>query len=168
MTDQAQPDEPDLAAAVLRSQRSAAALDVLHTYVDRVDAGDIEAVGALFRPDATYDFMGNVSEGRDVIVVRLRQALSEFDRTSHHVSNALVGVDGDTASVSASLYAFHRRSQDGIAWHFWGRYKQRLVRRNVGWVIAHMQLIGIDAEPLAPAERSLLPGRPDRRSVERP
>ncbi len=138
-----------------------------HSYVDRVDAGDIDAVGALFTDDATYDFMGAERQGRDKITGRLRRALSDFTHTSHHVSNELIEVDADTARLSAGLYAYHARKPDGAAWHFWGRYEQSLVRVDEKWLITRMSLIGIDGSPMTTDERALFPGRPDRQDVTR-
>ena len=140
-----------------------AVLRPLHTYLDRVDAGDVEAIGRLFLPEGVYDILGTEHHGPAQIVRYLRGALSAWERTSHHGSNPLVDVDGDTARVSASLYAYHARSE--TVWHFWGRYTQRLVRRDGDWAIAHMALIGIASDP--PADPALFTGHPDRRAVER-
>ena len=136
----------------------------LYTYLDRIDAGDIAAVGRLFLPDGVYDILGTDHRGPDAIVRTLRAALSQWERTSHHGSNPLVDVDGDTAGVSAGLYAYHARP--GAVWHFWGRYTQRLTRVDGGWSIAHMALIGIASDP--PADPALFTGHPDRRPVEQP
>jgi uncharacterized protein (TIGR02246 family) len=140
---------------------------VFYTYVDRIDAGDIAAVEALFTSDATYDFMGNERQGRENIGRRLRRALSDFDRTSHHVSNALVEVTGDNASLSAGLYAYHVRKVGNEPWHFWGRYTQQLILVDGLWRIARMALIGIDGSPMTDEERALFPGRPDRQQIEK-
>ena len=141
-----------------------AALRPLFTYLDRIDAGDVAAVGALFAPDGVYDILGTEHHGPDAIVRTLRSALSAWERTSHHGSNPLVDIDGDTAHVSASLYAYHASGEN--VWHFWGRYTQRLVRRADGWAIAHMALIGIASDP--PGDPALFTGHPDRRPVEAP
>lgn len=141
-----------------------AALRPLHTYLDRVDAGDLEAVGALFSPDAVYDLLGTEMRGPQRIVHSLQKALSAWERTSHHSSNPLVDIDGRGARVSASLYAYHARP--GTVWHFWGRYTQELAWRDGGWVIARMALIGIAADP--PGDPALFTGHPDRRPVVQP
>lgn len=168
MTDHHLDDDPQmgLAATIRVLQWRDSALTVLHRYVDRIDSGDVDAVAALFLPEATYDFMGSERQGRDRIAARLRRSLSEFDRTSHHVSNALVEVTGTKATVTASLYAYHLRKQTGEPWHFWGRYVQRLVRDEGRWAIEQMQLIGIDALPLSARERGLFGGLPDRQPVD--
>lgn len=141
-----------------------AVLRPLYTYVDRVDAGDIDAVGALFLPDGVYDILGDEHRGPEPIVRVLRTALAEWERTSHHVSNPLVDVDGEAARVSASLYAYHAGGD--AVWHFWGRYTQHLVRRGDGWMIAHMALVGIASDP--PGDPDRFRGHPDRRPVARP
>jgi ketosteroid isomerase-like protein len=157
----------DLEATVRDLAAREAVRQVFYTYVDRIDAGDLEAVGALFTAEATYDFMGTERQGVDKIIGRIRRALSDFDRTSHHVSNALVEIDGDRARLSASLYAYHSRKESGDAWHFWGRYAQGLNLVDGRWLITHMALIGIDGSPMAVEERALFPGRPDRLPIEK-
>lgn len=141
-------------------------LQLLYRYVDRVDAGDLDAVGALFTSDAVYDIVGTERKGPDEIVRALRSALSHWDRTSHHATNALVETteDGSTARVSASVYAYHGRDQK--VWHFWGRYTQELVRRDNGWAIARMALAGIASDP--PSGPGAFTGHPDRRPVMKP
>ncbi|GAA2890070.1 hypothetical protein GCM10010472_55710 [Pseudonocardia halophobica] len=136
----------------------------LYTYLDRVDAGDVDAVGALFTEDGVYDILNTEHRGPADIVRYLRTALSAWERTSHHASNPLVDVAGDTARISASLYAYHSAGE--AVWHFWGRYTQRLVRRGDGWAIAHMALIGIASDP--PGDPAQFTGHPDRRPVEAP
>lgn len=137
----------------------------LYTYADRVDAGDIGAVGALFLDDGTYDILGTHCRGRDRIVARLSESLSQFERTSHHVSNPLIVLRGSAAHLSASLYAYHVRP-DGTSYEFWGRYLQDLSLGGAGWAIAHMTLMGIDARPIDPGRRRThFVGRSDRRQV---
>jgi ketosteroid isomerase-like protein len=157
----------DLEATVRDLAAREAVRQIFYNYVDRIDAGDLDAAGALFAPDATYDFMGIERQGVDKIIGRIRRALSDFDRTSHHVSNALVEIEGDRARLSASLYAYHSRRESGEAWHFWGRYTQRLTSTGGRWLITHMALIGIDGHPMAADERALFPGRPDRQPIGR-
>jgi ketosteroid isomerase-like protein len=136
----------------------------LHRYVDRVDAGDLDAVGGLFTADAVYDVLGTERHGPEAIVRALRRSLSRWERTSHHATNPLVDVDGARARVSAGLYAYHGRGDE--VWHFWGRYTQALVLRDDGWAIARMALIGIASDP--PGDPALFPGHPDRRPVTAP
>lgn len=153
-------DPSGIAKAVLKRQT---ALDVAFRYVDRVDAADIDGVAALFDEDATVWLLGIERRGREAIGTHLRRALSTFDATSHHVTNPLVSVDGDQAEVSAGVYAWHLRSS-GDWWHFYGRYRFRLRRRDQGWSVTHLRLDGIGGGPDAhPAERDLYTGHPDRR-----
>ena len=157
----------DLQRSVLDLQDREQIRSILYTYVDRVDAGDIGAVTNLFTADIRYDFMGTERVGRDRVGQRIRRALAQFDRTSHHVSNLLVTVDGDRASQSASLYAYHRYRESGAAWHFWGRYQQSLIRIDGGWQVSAMGLAGIDGDPVSsPQEQALYRGHPDRRSIQ--
>ena len=140
-------------------------LGPLYRYVDRVDAGDLDAVGGLFVTDAVYDVLGTEAHGPEAIVGALRRALSHWERTSHHATNPVVDPDGDGgARISASVYAYHGRRDE--VWHFWGRYTQDLVPRDDGWAIARMALIGIASDP--PGDPALFTGHPDRRPVTAP
>lgn len=139
-----------------------AVVDVIHRYADRVDALDIDAVTALFHEDASVWLLGCQRNGAAAIDRHLRRALGTFEATSHHVTNALVAIDGDRAEVSAGIYAWHAR-RSGDAWHFYGRYTFRLIR-TAAWRITHLRLDGIGGGPDAdPAERSFYTGHPDRR-----
>lgn len=152
------PTTTDLEALVDRD----AALQVLHRYVDRVDALDLEGLRELFVDDATAELFGLVREGGDAIVRHLGRALGTFGATSHHVTNPIVTVDGDGASISASVYAWHLRPSSEW-WHVWGRYVVEMRRTGAGWRIHHLGLVGIGGGPDGdPAERSLYTGHPDR------
>lgn len=139
-----------------------AALVVLHRYVDRVDALDVQGLRVLFLDEATAELFGFVREGGDAIVRHLGRALGTFEATSHHVSNAIVTVEGDWASISASVYAWHRRPA-GEWWQVWGRYLVDLRRTGAGWKILRLVLVGIGGGPDGDAgDRSLYTAHPDR------
>jgi ketosteroid isomerase-like protein len=133
----------------------------LYTYLDRLDAGDVDAVGDLFTEDAVYSILNIELHGPAEIVKAIKGELSKWERTSHHGTNPLVDVDGDTATVSAGIYAFHQAGE--TFWKFYGRYTQKLVRRGDGWAITHMNLYGIASEP--DGDPAMYSGHPDRRPV---
>ena len=145
-----------------------AILDALYGYLDRVDANDCEAAAAHFADDGWADYMtGRRIQGPDAIARALRSLLAQFEVTSHHVTNARVEVTGEQATVRTCIYAYHRLSETGQPWHFWGRYAQRWVRSEGAWRIGELTLIGVDAEPpwhFAPPE--LFAGRLSRLSPE--
>lgn len=121
---------------------------VLVTYFDRVDASDPDGAAALFAADARIEIMtGRLIDGRDAYAHTLGAVLAQYTRTSHHVSNFLVRVDGDRAELMAHVHAVHRMRDDGRLWQLWARVVDVLERRDDGWTIVEHTLYGVDAEP---------------------
>lgn len=137
-------------------------------YFDRVDADDAAGAAQLFAPDARVEIMtGKVYAGREAYGRALDRVLAQYERTSHHVSNTVVHVDGDTAEASAYVYAYHRLRETGEPWHLWARIVDRLERQpDGGWLIVEHVLHGVDSEPrwerIDPAWYRGHPGRRDR------
>jgi hypothetical protein len=74
--------------------------------------------------------------------------LAQYDRTSHHLSNVRIDLDGDRAEVVAYVYAFHRLVEDpDRLWHLWARMVDTLVRTEDGWLITDHVLYGVDSDP---------------------
>lgn len=121
---------------------------VFVTYFDRVDAKDPEGAAALFAEDARIEVMtGRTVIGRDAYARTLRAVLDQYIRTSHHVSNFKVTVDGDRAELVAYVDAVHRMVEDGRIWQLWARIVDVLERRDDGWVVTEHTLYGVDSEP---------------------
>lgn len=137
---------------------------VFVTYFDRVDAKDSEGAAALFAEDARIEIMtGRQIAGRAAFARTLRAVLDQYVRTSHHLSNVRVTVDGDRAELVAYVDAVHRMVEDGRIWQLWARIVDVLERRDEGWVVTEHTLYGVDSEPLwdqiAP---DVYRGHPDR------
>lgn len=117
-------------------------------YFDRVDANDPDGAAALFLPDARVEIMtGKVYESSAHFARGLAKVLGQYERTSHHVSNFTITLDGDEARSLAYVYAFHRMRATGDTWHLWGRIDDRMQRTTDGWRIAEHVLYGVDSEP---------------------
>ena len=106
---------------------------VLFRYGEYVDRLHVDAVLELFTDDATFDFgFGRVFAGREQLR-ELFERLSLNEATSHHISNAIIDVDGDEARASSVVYAYHRRAATGEEVHLWGRYDDELVIDRERW-----------------------------------
>lgn len=122
-------------------------------YAEVVDGRDLEALRALFLPDATLSVRRG---GREPEVHRghaglagVIEALAAFEATLHEVSSVFIEVDGDGGSARATsvCIAHHVRRREGDATSrdaedliLHGRYTDRLVRTEDGWRFASRDL----------------------------
>ena len=121
-----------------------AVVEVAVRYCWALDEHRWERLDDVFMPDATARLgVDTLLEGRDAIVDRVRTALSPLDDSQHIVSTHQVTIDGDDATHRCYLHAQHirRAAAGGPHYVVAGRYVDRLVRAEVGWRIAHRDLI---------------------------
>ena len=124
----------------------AAITEVLHAYCRALDEMDLAAIPALFTAECVVSY-GPRLESRGA--ARLAEDLARlwrWRRTSHHLSNVSVTLDGDRAEAISYVIAWHEAPDGGTATLF-GQYRDRLVRMAEGWRIAErVQLMnGSDA-----------------------
>jgi uncharacterized protein (TIGR02246 family) len=133
-------------------------------YFDRVDANDPVGASQCFAEDVTFEIMiGKRKQGRERMARSLARVLDRYERTSHHVSNIRVDLDGDTADVVAYVYAYHRLRENDEPWHLWARMIDTFARIDGRWQITEHVLIGLDAVPDRPEiPRDWYPGHPGR------
>ena len=123
-------------------------VQVLYEYFDCIDRRDPAAAVQNFTEDARAEVMtGKFLEGRDRIGRALGRILAAYARTSHHVTNERVEYDGDTATLSTYVYAYHRLAATGATWHLWARLVDVMVADGDRWLIADHRLTGVDAIP---------------------
>lgn len=112
-------------------------------YIRGVDRCDAALIRSAFHDDAR-DHHGSFSGGPDEYVAYvLEQAMPQFERTMHYVTNLLIDVDGPTAHCEAYLLAIHLRHdepRDAIE-IFGGRYFDRCERRDGHWRIAERWVV---------------------------
>lgn len=122
--------------------------ETLSRYFERIDANDYEGAMAFFTEDVEVEIMtGKRVVGRDRFGRAVGRVLDGYSRTSHHVTNLLVDIDGDTAESVCSVYAYHRMRADDSAWHLWCRIHDRYVREGDRWLITEHVLRGVDSRP---------------------
>ncbi len=108
----------------------AAITRMIHDYAAWNDAGDWDAVAALYvpegrmsRPIAPDDFVG----GRDAILAAFK---ARPPRTTRHIcANIRVDVNGDTAAATSQILLFTAAGQPPLV----GSYVDKLVRTPEGW-----------------------------------
>lgn len=133
-------------------------------YFERIDANDPEGAVEVMLPEVEFEIMiGKRKQGRDRFARSVGRVLDQYERTSHHVGNLTVRVEGESADVLAYVYAYHRMRNTGEPWHLWARMHDRFQKVGERWMIAEHVLIGLDAVPNRPdIPRDWYPGHPGR------
>jgi len=113
---------------------------LIFEYAERIDAGDLDGLAALFR-DATYrSAQGGHYVGaealRDVLRARVILHADGTPRTKHVTTNVVIELDADAATARSYYTVF--QAVDGLALQaiVGGRYHDRFVRVADGWHFA--------------------------------
>ena len=126
--------DPAGTAAVVAVQRLQAA------YGDAVTRRDWAAIRALFEPDAQVHIDTRAREpftldGPDELAAFIESALEDFTFFEFAILNAVVAVDGDTAT--GRMYIAELRIDRTDEWtQAFGLYQDRYARRDGRWRIA--------------------------------
>ncbi|KAB2346080.1 nuclear transport factor 2 family protein [Actinomadura rudentiformis] len=100
-----------------------------------LDEQRFDDADTIFTPDATVETQSGRSQGLQALAARARRVHSQFERTQHVISNVLIDLDGDEASVRANLVATFVRDatspEPDLA--VGERYRFGAVRTPAGW-----------------------------------
>lgn len=110
--------------------------DFLTTYAHAVDTKDWTLYRSLFTPDAHIDYTsaGGVEGSVDEVATWLETTMEFFSATQHLVSNEMVEIDGDTATVRAMFFnPMQFAGDDAPYFDCGGWYNHELVRTEDGW-----------------------------------
>ncbi len=142
------PSEPDSRLNDLDDKQAIA--EVLYAYCAHLDRMDLDTLAALFTADCVVDYGPGPrlqSHGADGLRHDLAR-MWRWARTSHHLSNVMVNLEGDGVHAGATCYviAWHERP-DGSTATMMGRYQDRLVKEDGRWRISRrrQELTGNDA-----------------------
>jgi hypothetical protein len=143
--------------------------DVIMCYCRSVDRADFELMRSCFHPDAEVGFPSDVFIGNvDGFINFLKGELATFDSCSHFVGNLLIEIEGDVAYTETYLFGnvkslpTHKWGGDFVT--VWGRYINRLERRNGVWLIAsHRLVLDWQRKDLAGGWREIPPEQLGRR-----
>lgn len=116
-----------------------AILEVIHTYARGVDRADAEILKSACWPDSELDYGGYKGPAYPFCDM-LPDGLRNFVNTQHQISNTLIKITGDKASVESYLTAHHRRP-DNTEMTYIGRYLDRMEKRNNVWKISFRQIV---------------------------
>ena len=115
----------------------------------RVDARDWGGLLALFAPQVRVDYTSlfggdpQVTE-REALIAQWRGLLPGFTHTTHVIGEPAVEIDGERASVRASVVAWHFVRETALAgnelWLVGGCYEMTMQRIDGAWRIAELTL----------------------------
>jgi ketosteroid isomerase-like protein len=114
--------------------------DLLDDYAHGVDTKDWALVASVFTPDATLDYsaFAGPNGSVDEVVAWIRDSVTNFPMTQHHITNRRITIDGDTAQGTAELFAPMGMPADDRMKVLLtgGRYVDTFTRTSEGWKIS--------------------------------
>lgn len=119
----------------------AAIQDVLHLHCRGLDRLDKDAIKSAYWPEAEVDYgsyKGSAHIFAELVVGALGQT---YELTRHSLSNTLVSFAGNDARSESSVHAGHLLIGAREEMLFYGRYLDRLEKRDRHWKILHRQVI---------------------------
>lgn len=112
---------------------------LIHTYAERLDAGDFEGVAALFA-HATFrsDRVPDVRRGSQEVLEVYRSTVAVYDGTpctKHVTTNVIIEVDdaGATAAARSYFSVLQARPELPLQVIIAGRYHDRFARMDGAW-----------------------------------
>lgn len=117
-----------------------AIVECLHRYAYGIDDRDLDAVRAVFTPDAHLDYTasGGPAGARDEVVDWIGQGIDLLGPTQHVVTNELVELDGDAATSRCYLVnPLVTAGDDPTVVLLGGEYRDRWRRTVDGWRSVH-------------------------------
>lgn len=117
--------------------------DLLHRYSLALDTRDWALLETCFRPDAVFVSDGFAPcDGFPVIRQAIRTALGGLDQSQHYVTNVLVRLNADTATVTSYLQAQHVRhaAEGNPNFLVAGIYRDDVARTASGWYFTRRTL----------------------------
>lgn len=121
--------------------------EVICRYARGVDRGDEDLIRSAYHTDAYddhVDYRGNI----DGFILWLRERFKGFENSMHFLGNCLIEFAGPDVAMAETSYASRRLRKprgneadglgpnDMICQQAWGRYLDRMERRNGEWRIA--------------------------------
>jgi 3-phenylpropionate/cinnamic acid dioxygenase small subunit len=111
--------------------------NLLGRYCEAMDAADWDAVGQLFSAGALTDEDGQVvARGAEAVAALYRVMVQLYDgtpRTRHLTTNAVIEVDGDTASCRSAFLVLQQLVGSPLVPIAAGRYRDRFTCVDGSW-----------------------------------
>jgi len=120
------------------------------TYADGVVRKNAATWGTVWADNATWDFFGQIFEGREAIVSFWEQAISPIEAVSFHCVPCMIEVSGDRAKSRVQTQEI-LKMKDGSSRIVGGLYEDELAKIDGKWAFTHRKF-GIVAEYNAQGE----------------
>lgn len=118
--------------------------EVLNKYARACDRRDWPLFEDVFTADVLFNYGGEYeATGRDKLVKLIKNSLGGCGPTQHLLGNFTIAVNGETATCSCYVRAFHvgRGDKRGQLYEVWGEYKDALVLDGGTWKISERQFL---------------------------
>lgn len=119
-------------------------------YADGVVLADADVWGSVWAEDATWDFFGQIHEGREAIVAFWSGAMSGIEKVSFTCMPCMIEIDGNTATARIQTQEI-LHMKDGVTRVVGGLYEDELAKVGGQWLFTHRKF-GIVAEYTPPKE----------------
>ena len=118
--------------------------DTLLNYATGVDRRDWALYRSIFADEVEFDFETWSGEPPTLIraddwVASVRETLAPFDATAHTITNHVITLDGDSATITGHMVALHYL--EGETQELGGFYTDRMVRAGEDWKIVGCRLV---------------------------
>ena len=115
--------------------------NLIYTYADRIDAGDLEAVAEMFRyGEIVAPAQNSRTTGYDEVLAMYQQACRLYQPsgtplTRHITSNVIIKVSDPATSASSRSYFTVVQATDTLPLQpiIAGRYRDEFARADTGW-----------------------------------
>lgn len=121
--------------------------DTLYRFAEGIDTRDWDLYRSVFTETLVYDYTSYRAGSEGVVsaddwVERARRRFSTIGATQHTMTNPRIAVDGDRATCSMYVEAWHSIETDGESAYclLGGRYVNDLVRDGEQWRISALRL----------------------------
>ena len=113
-------------------------IDTVVGYATAADTRDWSLLDDVFIPDCVGDFGPFQLRDRDGIRAMMSSMLDGCGPTQHLLGNYRIAIDGDRATCTSAIRAFHAAKDPGTpqTYELFGEYRDDLIRTPAGWRIA--------------------------------
>ena len=134
-------DRIEKLAAVQTLADRAAVTDLPSRLTACLDDHRFEDLRAILTEGATGTTPGGAAEDREALIAMATRNHEEFGRLQHVLTNVLVDLEGDSASVRANVVGyFGYEAEPAPARVSNARYRMRAVRTEDGWRVSHLEI----------------------------